>query len=103
MRIISDLTNKEYATVEECLAAEKEFEEAQRIEKEKIKAAAAEKARRQNEIRDLDMQIKELKIKRDELVDAFCAEYGEYKYTISLDELDDSPKSLVDLFYDFFN
>ena len=100
MRIISDLTNKEYATVEECLAAEKEFEESQRIEKEKIKAAAAEKVRRQNEIRDLDMQIKELKIKRDELVDAFCTDYGRYEYAINLDN---SNQSLVDLFLDFLS
>jgi hypothetical protein len=100
MRIISDLTNKEYATVEECLVAEKEFEESQRIEKEKIQAAAAEKARRQNEIHDLDVQIKELKIKRDELADAFFNDYGTYEYSF---DIKDAPTQLVQLFMDLFD
>ena len=98
MRIISDLTNKEYSTVEECLAAEKEYEEAQRIEKEKIKAAAAEKVKRQEEILDLDMHINELQIKRDELLDAYYGDYGEFVHAINADS---AQKSLFNLFFDF--
>ena len=33
MRIISDVTGKEYKTVEECLAAEKEYREAELVKK----------------------------------------------------------------------
>lgn len=50
MRIISDITGKEYKTVDECLAAEKEFLRAAEAEKLKKEQLKAEKEARKAEI-----------------------------------------------------
>ena len=59
MKIYSEKTKKEYSTVDECLAAEKEFDdenEKLRLEKE---AKAAEKRDRAKEIEDAYMKYRE--------------------------------------------
>lgn len=70
MRILSDITGKEYKTVEECLAAEKEFEakvEAERIKKEKL-------------IKEKETRLAAVKSAYEsyvELRDAYCKDYKE--------------------------
>ena len=52
MRIFSDITGKEYKTVEECLAAEKEFEEKLAAKRAQQKLLKEQKDERLNEIKE---------------------------------------------------
>jgi len=81
MRIISDITNKEYKTVEECLAAEAAFIAEQ--EKEKLAAAQREEERKQ-----LEEQIEAVRAHYHSLINQYNETYGTYKrvYKINADE-----------------
>lgn len=59
MRIISDITGKEYKTVDECLKAEKEYKEAKaKAEKEKAELQAKKDAAYQKAIDACDEYLK---------------------------------------------
>lgn len=59
MRIISDITEKEYKTVEECLKAEKEYKEAKaKAEKDKAELQAKKDAAYQKAIDACDEYLK---------------------------------------------
>lgn len=66
MRIISDITGKEYKTVEECLADEKKFEKKVKTEKEQKKELAklVEKAEK-----EVDIQLKNYELAKEKVRD----------------------------------
>lgn len=100
MRIISDLTKKEYSTVEECEQAEKEFLEAKRVEEEKKKELAEQRKVRATEVEDAMKAIKDAEDHYYELLNAFIKDYGSYHY--SSRSVDDVPvKSMFSLFKPF--
>ena len=70
MRIISEITGKEYKTVEECLAAEEEFEA-------KVAAEKAEKERLKLEKESRREEIQAAYINYVELRDAYIKDYKE--------------------------
>lgn len=82
MKIYSEKTNKEYQTVEECLEAEKAFDEAIAAEQAKKEALANERkadaekveAKRQALIKAQDEY-------REELA-TFCSKHGAYHYSV---------------------
>ena len=92
MKIYSEKTNKEYATVEECLKAEEAFDKAEAEKKAaKEKALAEKKAKeeklvverkeRAKEIEDAMKAVKEAEDKYRELLNAFIRDYKSYHYT----------------------
>ena len=97
MKIFSEKTNKEYASVEECLAAEAEYDKkvAERVSKKEKevaerKAAAAKVDEKRQALCDAQ------KAYRKEL-DNFCQKYGAYHYTLKTDG-----DSLFNLLFDDF-
>lgn len=111
MKIYSEKTNKEYASVEDCLAAEKEYDEA--IEAKKAaeeKALAERKAKHEVEIAERKADADEVEAARQELIAAqkkyhetlakFCQKHGAYHYTIKPGEgLHDLFSSVFDSFW----
>lgn len=111
MKIYSEKTNKEYANVEDCLAAEKEYDEA--IEAKKAaeeKALAERKAKQEIEIAERKADADEVEAARQELIAAqkkyhetlakFCQKHGAYHYTIKPGEgLHDLFSSVFDSFW----
>ncbi|MBQ4122289.1 hypothetical protein IJD44_00975 [bacterium] len=76
MRIISEITGKEYESVEECLCDERAFE-AQKAEEKRI---AEEKAKnRAQRAKEIDEAYKHWRA----LVKDFCKDFGGYHTTIS--------------------
>ena len=109
MRIISK-TGKEYSTVEECLAAEKEYDE--QIAQEKAKKEAEEKAlalKKEAAIAERKEAASKVEEKRQALMVAqkefkeelskFCDKYGAYHYTI---KGGDNIFNLFDSMFDHF-
>lgn len=76
MVIYSDKTHKQYNTVDECLEAEKAFDEEVRAKEVEKKRLAGEKDARLKEVNDA-MQ------KAQELADKYCDDYGFYSFQFS--------------------
>ncbi len=109
MKIISKM-GKEYATVEECLAAEKEYDDAVVAKKVEEKALAERKAKNEAMIAERKNAAAKVEEKRQALIEAqkaykeelskFCSKYGAYHYTVKGGE--DSWFNLFDNFFDNF-
>lgn len=111
MKIYSEKTNKEYASVDECLAAEKEFDEAVAAKKAAEEKALAERKAKQDAIAaERKADADEVEAARQELIAAkkkfndvlakFCQKHGAYHYTIKPDEgLHDLVSSVFDNFW----
>ena len=111
MKIYSEKTGKEYSTVELCLAAEKEYDDAVAAKKAKEEKALAERKAKNEKLlvarKDAAAKVEE---KRQALIEAqkayraelsaFCDKYGAYHYTIKGN--DDSFMNLFDNFFDNF-
>ena len=111
MKILSDKTNKEYATVEECLAAEKAFDEMvakQQAEKEKALAEqkakeeklAAERKARATEVEDAYIAVLGADRHYQELLSAFVKDYGSFHMTLHTGNL--NPFNSFTHFFDNF-
>lgn len=98
MKILSEKTHKEYATVEECLAAEKEYDEALAAEKQKKEELANARKARANEIEEAYKAILEARKHYDELLDKFVEDYGSFHMTLHTG--DGNP---FDLFSNYFD
>lgn len=81
MRIISEKTGKEYATVAECEAAEKEFDEKAKAEQEKKEALAAERTARAKEVEAAYQKVLDARKEYSEVLNAFCKDYGSFHMT----------------------
>ena len=111
MRIISDKTYKEYATVEECVAAEEEYDKKMAERKAILEKAVNQLKAKQEAIannrkaaaEEVEKARKELitaKKKYHEVLSKFCDKYGAYHYTIKLDEDMNEPfSSLFESFW----
>lgn len=111
MKIICEKTGKEYASVEACLAAEKEYDDAIAAKKAaKEKALVERKAKNEAMVAERKTAAAKVEEKRQALIEAqkaykeelskFCSEYGAYHYTIKGGE--DSWFNLFDNFFDNF-
>lgn len=83
MRIISDKTGKEYATVEECVAAEKEYDEAIEAEKARKAALAERRADRAKEVEAAYRKVVEAQKDYHKVLAAFCKDYGAFHMTLN--------------------
>ena len=112
MKILSEKTNKWYTTVDECIAAEKAFDEAVAKEKaEKEKALAEKKAKeeklgaerkaRANEIEEAYKASCEAYKHYQDLLNAFVKDYGSFHMTVHTGDLNpfDSFKHLFNGFW----
>lgn len=82
MRIFSEKTGKEYKTVPECIAAEKEFDEAQAKEEARKKALSDERKTRAKEVEDALKAVCDAQKAYEEKLDAFVKDYGSFHATI---------------------
>ena len=102
MRIISEKTKKEYKTVEECLAAEKEYDELQAKKREEAEKRAAERKERAKEVEDAYKAAKEAENRYVELRNQFVRDYGSFHMTYSNVDKPEDLKRIDDLFRMFF-
>ena len=111
MKIYSEKTNREYATVEECLNAEKEYDKAMAEKKAAEEKALAEAKARQEalvanrkeratEVEDAYKAILEAQKVYREKLDAFVKDYGSFHMTIKTG--DSNPFDLFNGFFDHF-
>ena len=109
MKIVSEKTNKEYASVEECLAAEKAYDEQIAAKKAaEEKALVAKKEAKEKALAERKAAAAVVEEKRKTLVEAqkayreelskFCDKYGAYHYTVK-----GGDDSIFDLFNRFFD
>ena len=111
MKILSEKTNKYYSTVDECIAAEKEYDE--KIAREKAQKEAEEKAlvvKKEAAIAERKEAASKVEEKRQALITAqkayreelskFCDKYGAYHFTVKTDG--DSMFNLFDNLFDHF-
>jgi hypothetical protein len=82
MKIYSEKTNQEYQTVDECLAAEKEFDEAVAAEEAKKKELAETRKSRAAEVEDAYKAVLEANKVYREKLNAFIKDYGSFHTTI---------------------
>lgn len=101
MKIISEKTNQSYATVEECIAAEKAFDEAAAKEKEEKEKIAAARKERAVEVEDAYKAVIEANKKYRELLQAFVKDYGSFHMTVHTGEFNPFD-SFTHLFDNFF-
>lgn len=95
MKILSEKTNKYYDTVDECIAAEAEYDAAIKAEEERqIKLAANRKERARDVEEAYQAAIEAQKVYKEKL-NAFCKDYGTFHMSIGKD-------SAFDLFHLFF-
>lgn len=82
MRIYSEITKKEYKTVEECLADEKQFSEA-KVKAEKEKELLAQQRKEDaKKIEDAYKAILDANKHYTELRDKFIEKYGSFHMTV---------------------
>ena len=98
MKILSEKTNKEYATVEECLEAEKAYDEEQLAVKAKEEALANERKSAAEEVEKARRAMIEASQKYRETLAQFCDKYGVYHRSYRFND-----KNAKDLWDDFFN
>lgn len=99
MKYYSDITKKFYDNSEDCLAAEREFLEAQKKDEEIKKQKAAE---RKIAAEKVDAARQNLKIAQSayrEALEAFCKQYGSYHTTVAGNDI----PTLFDVFNIFGN
>lgn len=87
MKILSEKTNKYYATVDECLKAEKEFDEAVAAKKAKEEKLTAERKERATEVEKAYKAVIDANKHYHELLDAFVKDYGSFHMTLHTGDL----------------
>ena len=103
MRILSDKTNKYYATVEECLAAEKAFDEAEAKKKAEAEKLNATRKERANEVEKAYKESLDAYKHYRVLLDAFVKDFGSFHMTVHTGDLNpfDSFSHLINDFLKF--
>ena len=109
MKIMSEKTGKFYATIDECLAAEKAYDaEVAKKKEEEEKALAEAKAKREAAVAERKVEAEKVEAARQALIKAqneykdaletFCSKYGAYHFTLKSGD-----QSIFDLFNGFFD
>ena len=101
MKFLSEKTGKEYKTVEECLAAEKEFDEAVAKEKARKENLTKERKERANEVEEAYKAVLEAQKAYKAKLDAFVKDYGSFHMTLRTGE--GNPFDLFDRLLTFPN
>lgn len=83
---IYDKMGKEHATVDEALAAEKEYDEAVAKEKARKENLAKERKERAAEVEEAYKAILEAQKRYREKLDAFTCDYGSFHMTVKTGE-----------------
>ena len=86
MKIISEKTGKTYNTVNECLEAEKQYDEALAAEKLKKEELAKARKERAAEVEEAYSAILDAQKVYREKLDAFVKDYGSFHLTIRTGE-----------------
>jgi membrane protein involved in colicin uptake len=108
MKILSEKTGKEYASVEDCLMAEEKWEAEQAAKKAAEEKALAEaKAKKEAAAAERKAEADKVEAARQELIKAqknfsdilteFCKKYGAYHYTLKPGE------TIQEIWNDIFN
>lgn len=108
MRIFSDITNKEYSTVEECVKAEEAYEKGMKAKQEKALALAKEKKEKEEKaLATRKADAEKVEEARKTMVEAnkayhkaladFCTKHGSYHRSYHFDG------DWNDLWDNFFN
>lgn len=100
MKIISEKTGKTYATVDECMAAEKEFDEALEAEKKKKEELASNRKARATEVEEAYKAISAAKKNYYKVLQNFIKDYGSFHMTLNTGE--DNPFDDFDKIFDFW-
>ena len=95
MKILSEKTKKEYATVEECLEDEAKYDEMIAKKKEEAERKSAERKERAKEVDEAYLAEKEAERKYVELRNKFVKDYGSFHMTYSTTE---KPLTFEDIF-----
>ena len=97
MRIYSELTKKDYKTVDECLAAEKEYNDKLLKQEAEKKALSEKRAERAKEVEAAYKASVDAQKKYLELRNQFIEDYHSYHMTYSsvCDSLDDILESFL--------
>ena len=98
MKILSEKTKKEYATVEECLADEAKYDEMIAKKKEEAERKATERKERAKEVEEAYLVAKEAERKYVELRNKFVKDYGSFHMTYSTTEKPMTFEELVKMF-----
>lgn len=110
MKIVSEITGKNYSTVEECLKAEADFVAKQKqIEQERVKKEEA-RGQRAKEVEEAykaainvrqncQKMISEADKKYQDLLNAFLKDYKQFHFTLQ----SEGPMSIPAMLFDFFN
>ena len=93
-KYFSELLNKTFDTKEECLKAEKEFEEKHKAELQLKEERAADAKKVEEAFAKYNEAGKEAR----ELLSEFCKKYGAYHKTFS--NITPATRSLFDIFFD---
>ena len=96
---IFDKMGNEHATVDEAIAAEKEYDEAVAKEEERKANLAKERKERAKEVEDAFKAILEAQKAYNEKLDAFKKDYGSFHMTIKTGE--DNPFNLFEPLFGF--
>lgn len=97
MYIYSEKTKKKYATVDECINAEKAYDEQIAKEKEEKEKLANARAERAKEVEAAYEKVTEARNAYEELLEKFCEDYGSFHFTVHNGER--NPFSIFDLFF----
>ena len=95
MRILSEKTKKEYATVEECLADEAKYDAMVAKKKEEAEKKAAERKERAKEVEEAYKAAREAEKHYVELRNKFVKDYGSFHMTYHTTE---KPLTFEDIF-----
>lgn len=87
MKILSEKTNKTYATVDECLKAEKEYDEAVAAKKAKEEELVNQRKTRAAEIEAAYQEVVDAQKKYRNLLDKFVKDYGSFHMTLHTGDL----------------
>lgn len=99
MKIISEKTGKSYSTVDECLAAEKDYEIELQKKVEAEKAKAETRAARAKEVTDALKTLTDARKAYQEKVAAFCKDFGSFHCTLTSKDI---PNTFSEVFENLF-
>ena len=100
MKILSEKTGKTYATVDECMAAEKEFDEAFEAEKKKKEELASNRKARATEVEEAYKAISVAKKNYYKVLQNFIKDYGSFHMTLNTGDV--NPYDDFDRIFDFW-
>ena len=98
MKIYSELTNKEYATVDACVADEEKYLKKQEEEKRHKAELADTRKARAKEVEEAMKIAVEAQKEANAKLNAFIKDYGTYHVSLAKDNLGDFFTDIFDLF-----